>query len=240
MRRKFYEKFLGVDLYYLYTDENADIVKMDVMCYAKNKTGNLLNVGTVDRAVTEAEQLELLSRIGLFFKPDKTSIIKVSAKDYSWKIYEDDLQANTMYVFPDPDKYGDIGNNKSQRYPFTMRYKMDYDIKNMSSGVACDDPLVYITDTSWRAYYSKQDEDFRIIDNKNWNYSFTNLANKGILHQYQVDAFGNQFGLIKGGNIIHYDENGNVIPEDLWSDDDYSIVYEFAQGTIDVPEHPDG
>lgn len=237
LRRRFYEKFLGVDLYYLYTDSENNIVKMDILCQAKNKSGNLLNVGTVDRAAVDADQYELLSNVGLFFKPDKTSIIKVNAKDYSWEIDEEALIPNSLYVFPNPDKYGDIGNNKSSVYPFTMRYRLDYDIKNMSSGEACDDPLIYLTDSSWRAYYTKQDEDFRIFDNTNWEYSFTSLANKGILHQYQVDEYGNQFASVKGFNERHFDQYGNEIAEVDWSDDDADIVYEFAEETIDVPEN---
>jgi hypothetical protein len=176
LKRRLYEKFLGCDLYYMYVDLEGNI-QMDVLCRADNPSGNLLNCGTADTATIENEQLELLSHIGLFFKPDKTSILKVNAKSFEWSIDTDIVQPDTMYVFPDPTKYGDIGNNKSSQYPLIMEYKLDYDIKNMSSGEACDDPLMFISDQGWRSYYSKQDDDFKLVDNTNYEYSFTYLAN---------------------------------------------------------------
>ena len=211
LKRRLYEKFLGCDLYYLYVDLQGNI-QMDVLCRANNPSGNLLNCGTADTATIENEQLELLSHIGLFFKPDKTSILKVNAKSFEWSVDTDVIQPDTMYVFPDPSKYGDIGNNKSSQYPLIMEYKLDYDIKNMSSGEACDDPLMFISDQGWRSYYSKQDDDFKLVDNNNYEYSFTYLANQGFIHKYQTDAWGNQFGILKGCNVEYlYSDNGEKI-----------------------------
>lgn len=197
IRRKFYEKFLGCDLYYMYVDYNKDI-QLDLLCTAKNPSGNLLNCDTADRAVTQNEQLELLSHIGLFFKPDKTSILKVNAREYSWSIDKDKLEEDTVYVFPDPTKYGDIGNNKDPNYPLIMEYKLDCDIRNISSGNMSDDPLILLDDQAWNSYYSKQQDVFKILDNKNYDYSFTSLASRGYVQNYQTDVFGNEFALFKG------------------------------------------
>ena len=49
LKRKLYEKFLGCDLWYMYVDLQGNIT-MDVLCKAKNPTGNLLNCGTADTA----------------------------------------------------------------------------------------------------------------------------------------------------------------------------------------------
>ena len=146
---------MGCDLYYMYVDLQGNI-KIDRLCKAQNPSGNLLNVGTADTATVENEQLELLTHIGLFFKPDKTSILKVNAKDYTWEVDRDSLINDTVYVFPDPEKYGDIGNNKNPYYPLIMRCKLDYDIKNFSSGFSENDPIAFITDQAWYSYYSKQ------------------------------------------------------------------------------------
>ena len=208
LKRRLYEKFLGCDLYYMYVDLQGDI-KMDILAKASNPTGNLLNCGTADTATVENEQLELLSHIGLFFKPDKTSILKVNAKDFVWSVDTDVIQPDTMYVFPDPTKYGDIGNNKSAQYPLIMEFKMDYDVKNMSSGEAVDDPLMYINDQGWRSYYSKQDDDFKVVKNTDYEYSFTFLANRGFINDYQTDIWGNQFGIIKGCEVKYKYSNDN-------------------------------
>ena len=202
LKRKLYEKFLGCDLYYLYVDLQGNAT-LDILCKAKNPTGNLLNCASADTATIENEELTLLSHIGLFFKPDKTSILKVNAKDYTWTIDESVIQPDTMYVFPDPNKYGDIGNNKQASYPLVMQYKMDWDIRNLSSGWASNEPMKLITDQGWASYYSKQDDDFKIIDNTNYEYAFTWLANQGFINNYQQDLWGNQFGILKGCNITY-------------------------------------
>jgi hypothetical protein len=255
LKKDIYEKFIGVDLWYAYVDENGN-VKVDELCKAKNPTGNLLNVGSADSATIEksdngalnqtfgsggslgdgslgdsgtgggsgsgsvsggdsgtgggsgsgsgsdgssgsggadsdvkkypvesylsagsgyskttgwlqsddsgtsvddgSQYLELLSRIGLFFKPDKTSILTVNSKDFTWSIDTDSLIPDTVYIFPDPNKYGDIGNNKSALYPLIMEHKLDYDIKNLTSGFSKNDPIVYLTSQGWYSYYSKQ------------------------------------------------------------------------------------
>ena len=200
LKRRFYEKFLGCDLWYMYVDLQGN-VKVDRLCKAQNPTGNLLNCGTADTATVENEQLKLLSQIGLFFKPDKTSILKVNAEKYTWDIDRDNLINDTVYVFPDPDKYGDIGNNKNPLYPLIMRCELDYELKNASSGFAEHDPLVLITDQGWYSYYSKQQDDFKVIDNKNYEYSLTSLANLGFLKSYKTDIWGNEFGILTGYTV---------------------------------------
>ena len=215
LKRRLYEKFLGCDLWYMYVDLQGNVT-MDVLCKAKNPTGNLLNCGSPDTATIPSGKEQLLSHIGLFFKPDKTSILKINAKDYTWSIDTDNLIKDTVYIFPDPNKYGDIGNNKDNNYPLIMEYRTDWDVRNLSSGTAVDDPLMYITDQGWRSYYSKQDDDFKQIKNLNWEYSFTFLSNKGFLSQYQKDIWGNEFGLLKGCEVSTttkevIDENGDVV-----------------------------
>ena len=222
LRRRLYEKFLGCDLYYLYADANLDTYT-DVLCRATNPSGNLLNCGTADTATTPANSFELLSKIGLHFKPDKCGILKVNAKDYTWQIDKNALSPETVYVFPDPGRYGDIGTNKTVDYPLLMEFNLDYDIKNFSSGEAKNDPLILLGSPGWRSYYTKQDDVFVIDDNKNYDYAFTGLANLGYIHSYQTDVYGNQFGLLKGMKVSGVDGNVQVVTTDKigFSDFDY-------------------
>ena len=340
LKKDIYEKFIGVDLWYAYVDENGN-VKVDELCKAKNPTGNLLNVGSADSATIEksdngalnqtfgsggslgdgslggsgtgtgtgsggsgtggsgtgtgagtgsggsgtgggsgsgggtgsgsgsggtgggygsgsdgssygsgsgsgvkkypvesylsagsgyskttgwlqrddsgsalddgSQYLELLSRIGLFFKPDKTSILTVNSKDFTWSIDTDSLIPDTVYIFPDPNKYGDIGNNKSALYPLIMEHKLDYDIKNLTSGFSKNDPIVYLTSQGWYSYYSKQQDDFKIYNNVNYDYSFTSLANKGYMTKYQQDIWGNEFCILKGYHVENVGDGEFVI-----------------------------
>ena len=206
LRRRLYEKYLGCDLYYIYCEDENNIY-IDVLTRADNPSGNLLNCSTADTAAVEADSLKLISNIGLFFKPDKTGILKINADNFTWEIDKEKLVADTFYVFPDPNKYGDIGNNKSTDYPLVFEYKLDTSIKNLSSGLAKDEPLAYLGGTTWNTYYSTQDRDFVLDDNKDFNYSFTSLANRGIITNYQQDIYGNEYGLFKG----YYQEGDTII-----------------------------
>lgn len=204
IKRRLYQKFLGCDLYYIYADEDKNL-QSNILVKADNPSGNLLNCGTADIALCESEQLELISYIGLFFKPDKLGILKVNADNFVWEINYEKIQPDTFYVFPDPSKYGDIGNLKDVNYPLIFEYKLDSVIKNLSSGLAKDDPLSFLSATTWNTYYSKQDNDFKLIDNSKFKYSFTSLNGKGIIKTYQEDLAGNEYALFKG--IVIDDEN---------------------------------
>lgn len=204
LRRRLYQKYLGCDLYYIYC-EDQDHIYIDTLTKADNPSGNLLNCGTSDSAVVEANDYKLLSQIGLFFKPDKTGILKISADDYVWEVDKSKLKDDTFYIFPDPNKCGDIGNNKDINYPLIFEYKVSSYVKNISSGVAKNEPLAYLSSTTLNTYATTQDRDFILNKNKNYNYSFTSLANQGIISNYQVDIFGNEFALFKD---YYEDEDG--------------------------------
>ena len=208
LRRALYRKYLGCDLYYIYSDGYKNLT-MDKLVTADNPSGNLLNCGTADTATVEANNIKLLSQIGLFFKPDKMGILKLSADDFKWEIDDKKIEPNTFYIFPDPYKYGDIGNNKDSGYPLIMEYKLNTYIRNISSGYAKDDPLNYICNVTWNTYQTRQDEDYRLQDNRNFDYSFTKLANSGIISNYKTDLFGNEYCLLKGYEIL-FDGNGNI------------------------------
>lgn len=205
LRRKLYEKYLGCDLYYIYCDDK-DNITIDVLTRAENPSGNLLNCGSADTATIESDDIKLISNIGLFFKPDKMGILKINSDNFTWEIDKTKLKDETFYIFPDPNKYGNIGNNKDLEYPLLFEYKLDSIIKNISSGYAKDEPLAWISASTWNTYHTTQDRDYILNDNKDFNYSFTSLANAGILTNYQKDIFGNEFGLLKGIEI----KNNNI------------------------------
>lgn len=248
IRRRLYEKLLGCDLYYIYADENKNL-QSNILVKAQNPSGNLLNCGSADMALVESEQIKLISHIGLFFKPDKLGILKVHADDFQWEVDMNKIQPDTFYVFPEPGKYGDIGSNKDINYPLVYEYKLNSVIKNISSGVAKDEPLAYLSSVTWGSYYSKQSDDFKLVDNKNFNYSFTSLSNTGLLHSYQVDMFGNEYGLFKGFHI-DYENNILTIPDitksveikyiDSISDEDtkYTKNYIINGGYFVDPRYP--
>lgn len=195
IRQRLYKKYLGCDLYYVYVDDNGN-VSSNILVKADNPSGNLLNCGNPDVAAIENNEIELLSNIGLFFHPDKIGILKVNINNYEWEVDYDKLKRSTVYIFPDPNKYGNIGKNKKSDYPLIMEYKLDSYIRNASSGIAAHEPMGFSGDSYVNSYYSKQDNDYRLINNNEFNYSFTGLLNKGIIKKYAIDIFGNEYGLL--------------------------------------------
>lgn len=195
IRQRLYKKYLGCDLYYVYVDDNGN-VSSNILVKADNPSGNLLNCGNPDVAAIENNEIELLSNIGLFFHPDKIGILKVNINNYEWEVDYDKLKRSTVYIFPDPNKYGNIGKNKKSDYPLIMEYKLDSYIRNASSGIAAHEPMGFSGDSYVNSYYSKQDDDYRLINNNEFNYSFTGLLNKGIIKKYATDIFGNEYSLL--------------------------------------------
>lgn len=197
IKRKIYQKYLGTDLYYIYSDQNKNIT-YDVLARAENPTGNLLNVSTSDIAGNNRSQYKLLSKLGLFFKPDKISVLKINAKEYTWTVDTTKLEPNTWYIFPDPNKYGDIGVNKNPKYPLMMTYKLNYDVKNFSSGTAMNDPLLFMAEETWRGYYSLEDDIFRFNKNDDWSHGFTAVIhgeNPAAVKDIKKDMFGNEIAI---------------------------------------------
>lgn len=213
-----------------------DGINKDPASSFNNNNSHSSNVGFYGQSDTSSDAndgyLELLSRIGLFFKPDKTSILTVNSKDYTWSIDTEALIPDTIYVFPDPDKYGDIGNNKNPLYPLIMEHKLDYDIKNITSGFSQNDPIVHLSNQGWYSYYSKQQDDFKIYENKDYEYSLTSLANLGFITNYQTDIWGNEFGILKGFKIDN--QNKTIIINSKYNE------YEMKNDTHDVTTNTEG
>jgi hypothetical protein len=127
-----------------------------------------------------------------------------------------------------------------------MEYNLDWDIRNLSSGTAADDPLLFLSDQGWKSYYSKQDDIFKQIKNSNWEYSFTYLANKGFLSNYQKDIWGNEFAILKGSSIefveqtvIDSDGNSSIeyIPKITLKGNGYvnEMIYGYNEQTEPTP-----
>lgn len=195
LRQRLYKKYLGCDLYYIYCDDNGNVTS-DILVRADNPSGNLLNCGTADIGVIDNNEIELLSNIGLFFHPDKMGILKLHVNEYRWEIDPDKLTPGNVYIFPDPNRQGNIGKNKKSDYPLIIQCDYSPYIRNVSSGLAANEPLILCGDTSANTYFSRQDKDYLMHKNIDFDYSFTSLLNYGIFSKYSTDIFGNEYGLV--------------------------------------------
>lgn len=196
LRKKLYQKYLGVDFYYLYKDSTGK-VQTDIFIKADNPTNNLLNQQTADTPVTASKQLKLLKNIGLFFKPDKTSILRVNAVNYSYIIDNDKVVSDKIYIFPDPAVYGNVAFNSQKEYPFIIEYSFTDYVKNYDFGFAKNDPYVNESQQGVYAYYSRQQDLCRIRQQAGIAAPFSDLYNRGYIETSKTDMYGNNFALIK-------------------------------------------
>jgi hypothetical protein len=153
------EKYLGTDFYYVSTGSTIYDVISGVLFTAQSNFANYLNkrYPTV-AAVPSTDFLKSAKEIGLFFKPDKIGLINFTNFNSVANISASRLTPNTVYIFPDPNKFGNISGNTKTEYTtplvFTDRsYFNKIDESNSYRfGDADTDPLFQI----FRAYQSRE------------------------------------------------------------------------------------
>lgn len=172
-------------------------ITTDVFIKADNPSNNLLNQQTVDTPFTESKQLELLKNIGLFFKPDKTSLLRVNTTNFDYSIDESKVEPNKVYIFPDPKIYGNVAFNRQKDYPYIIEYSLTEYSKNFNFGWAANDPLVVSDAQAMFAYYSKEQDVDKLNKNNIVSLNFYELFNKGFISSFKSDLYGNKFAIFK-------------------------------------------
>lgn len=199
IRKRLYQKYLGVDFYYLYKNENGEIIS-DIFIKADNPSNNLLNQQTADTPFNESKQLELLKNIGLFFKPDKTSILRVNTVNFDYFIDNNKVETDKIYIFPDPKIYGNVAFNRQINYPYIIEYSFTEYSKNFNYGFASNDPLVISDAQPMYSYYSREQDTNKLNKNHGIKLDFDELYNKGYITTLKSDLYGNKFALYKEQN----------------------------------------
>lgn len=195
LKRQLYEKYIGTDFYYLYKDGENYVT--DIFIKAENPTNNLLNQQTIDTPYTVSKQLKLLKDIGLFFKPDKLSLLRIDTTNFNYSIDTDKVEEGKLYIFPDPKLYGNVAFNRQVDYPFIIEYSYDEYIKTASFGKAAGDPLVTTDTQALFAYYSREQDINKINRTGVIATEFSDLYNRGFITQVKVDFYGNKFAMFK-------------------------------------------
>jgi len=98
------ETFSGTTFYYLSTNDQLQFTYGKL--FEANEFSNYLNRRFPTILQIESEKLATLQSIGGFFKADKQGIQNFIAFDIEGSI--NDLEKSKIYVFPDPNKYGNI------------------------------------------------------------------------------------------------------------------------------------
>lgn len=196
LKISYLKKYAGVDMHYIDTTTSPPLT--GVLFTADNPTANIQNLQNIYTPTAPSNEIKLLRDLGLFFKPDKTGIFQLNSNNYTYQVDRRRLEPNKVYIFPNPDVYGNVSINMKEEYPLVFTYDNRPDIKNISSSFASGDPDVRSTDQTFSPYYSREQTTQR-TEAKDASYSlnFNDLFNKGYITKYQTDIYGNEYALFK-------------------------------------------
>lgn len=227
LRYKLIKKYIGTDFYYIQTGSTITDVTSAILFKADNPSGNLLNRHFPTSATIEEESdLQSFRRIGLFFTPEKNSILYFSVPEKKIKIDQSKLEPNKLYIFPDPNLYGNtIGLNKNfnQEYPLIHISNYNKSVHNYSYGYAQGDINNNPYTQDFYPYFSQnQLKDSFYFGKDGFISNFSNLYDKGIITKWVTDIYGNQFGLFKNKTKKNLIDNTSIIESSYYVYEDYS------------------
>jgi len=116
-----FKKFIGTDFYYVSTGSTASFYTSGVMAMSDNPFANYLNKRyPAVAAIPDQSFTKTAKQIGLFFKPDKIGISNFNCFGVDSFIDVAALSANTIYIFPDPSKFGNISGLTQEEFKYPL------------------------------------------------------------------------------------------------------------------------
>ena len=147
----------------------------------------------------QSNEQKILRDVGLFFKPDDIGLFKLNAVNSTFEIDNDNLESDKIYIFPDPQIYGNVGVNSLSSYPCLFTYDFRDNIRNISSGAAIGDPKITNKSLTFEPYSTKQREtqELTTLNKLGYRLNFSDLYNKGAIRKLAYDCFGNEYAMFK-------------------------------------------
>jgi hypothetical protein len=236
------KKYIGCDFYYITTGTTITDVTSAVLFKADNPSGNLLNRHFPTTATIEEESdLQSCRRIGLFFTPEKNGILYYSVPDKKYKIDESKLEANKLYIFPDPNRYGNtVGLSRVFDTEYPLIHIADYSrsIKNESCFSVEGDINSNPFSQDFYAYFSKNQLHNNLTTNeKGLKTNFSELYDKGVLVKWGTDIYGNQYGLFKNKSKSNLVDKTTItsLSVDVCEYYDGGVIRFFQNGKLPEP-----
>lgn len=196
LKKELISKYIGVDFYY--TSTLNDTLCSGKFITAQNPAANIVNLQAADTATVQSNEIKLLRDLGLFFKPDTYGLFQLNSKNFTYSIDTSKLQPESVYIYPDPNIYGNVSLNKQNDYPLVFVHDYTKDIKNTSSGFAAGDPIVNNYEQTVSPYFAKDQNTVKtLVNDESLNLNFSDLYNKGYITKVQYDIYGNEYALFK-------------------------------------------
>jgi hypothetical protein len=231
LKESLIKKYIGSDFYYIQTGSTITDVTSAILFKADNPSGNLLNRHFPTTASVEEESdVQSCRRIGLFFTPEKNSILYYSVPEKRYKLDYKKLQPNKLYIFPDPDKYGNTTGLKrtfDSKYPLIHICDYTKSVKNLDQGLSEGDINSTAYTQDFYAYFSKN----QIVDSiytgkEGLKTNFSSMYNMGVVTKWSSDIFGNQFALFKDKS------RRNIIDNSFFISNSSLVCEEYDGGPI--------
>ena len=151
------KKYIGTEFYFLSTNSTNTAFISGILFTPDNEFANYLNKRFPSiAAIPSTEYLKTAKEIGLFFKPDKIglSVFNNFKNNYSIK----SLSANTVYVFPNPEKYGNVSSLTKESFNSPLEfYDNSYLLKlDFSNQFAFGDATNNSYLQTFRSYQSRE------------------------------------------------------------------------------------
>ena len=218
LKNKLITKYIGSDFYYITTGTTITDVASGLLFKSQNPTGNLLNRHFPTTATIEEESdLQSCRRIGLFFTPEKNSILYYSVPEKRYIIDRSKLEPEKLYIFPDPELYGNtFGLTRTFDNLYPLIHIADYSksVKNFSSFIVEGDINSNPYEQDFYAYYSRnQISDSFIMGKEGLTTNFSEMYNKGVITYWSTDIYGNQYALFKNKPKLKLTDNTIVVSE---------------------------
>jgi hypothetical protein len=195
LKKKLLEKYLGTDLYYI--DTTGGAINSGLLIKAVNPSNNIHNLQVASTPTVRSSEVKLLRDVGLFFTPDTQGIFQLVSNNFGFTIDESKLESNKIYVFPDPDKYGNVTINNLSASPLVYIHDYRPDVRNVSSGFALGIPKIQSSDQTFSPYYATEQSTINSYNDFEINLNFSDLYNKGYITKIQYDIYGNEYALFK-------------------------------------------
>lgn len=196
LKKELISKYIGVDFYY--TSTLNDTLCSGKFITAQNPAANIVNLQAADTATVQSNEIKLLRDLGLFFKPDTYGLFQLNSKNFTYSIDTTKLLPESVYIYPDPNIYGNVSLNKQVDYPIVFVHNYTKDIKNTSSGFAAGDPIVNNYEQTVSPYFAKDQNTIKtLVNDDSLNLNFSDLYNKGYITKVQYDIYGNEYALFK-------------------------------------------
>jgi hypothetical protein len=184
------KRFTGADYYYLSTNETSFV--SGTLFKAEDQTSNALNVNFPSIRQNSTNNPVFEREVGFYFEPTKFSVLRIDGEFN--KTLKIDLKSNYVYVFPDPNKYGDILNASTTKRlnPYDFYFKPN-SYKNISSSFGRKIVKSNERNHYFHSYDSKENKLYNINNSSSLDKNYKDITNFGTIVKNESDIYGNEY-----------------------------------------------